>query len=85
VNQEYATRFEPKNQILAAPIDGLDDLAFELGRDLPRVVRPRDARVEDLDSLESATGEHRLQTSPDRLDLGELRHAASLARCPGTT
>jgi len=28
VNQEYATRFEPKNQILASPIDGLDNFTL---------------------------------------------------------
>src|SRR5918992_2207970 len=82
VNQEHATRFEPKNQILAAPIDGLDDLSLELGGDLQRLDRPGDARVADLDLLESSTREHRLQTSPDGLDLGELRHAASLAARP---
>jgi hypothetical protein len=85
VNQEYTTRLEPKNQILAAPVDGLDNLALELGGDLPRLDRPGDARVEDLDSLESSTREYRLQASPDRLDLGELRHAASLAARPEAT
>ena len=80
VDQEHATSLEPDNQILAPPIDGCDALALQLGGDLERLDRPRDPRIADLDPVEAPADEHRLELSPNRLDLGELRHARSLAR-----
>ena len=37
VNQENTTALEPNNQILAAPLQGCDALAGELGRHLGRI------------------------------------------------
>jgi hypothetical protein len=74
VNQENPTAFEPNNQILAAATDCCDPLPLELGGHFGGVLRPGEARVEDLDVLESATDELRLETCPDGLDLGKLRH-----------
>jgi 3-hydroxyisobutyrate dehydrogenase-like beta-hydroxyacid dehydrogenase len=51
------------------------DLALELGRDLPGVERSGETLVEDLDTLEAATDEGRLQAGADALDLGELGHS----------
>ena len=79
MNQEYPTAFEPNNQILAAPLNGVDDLALELCGDLPGLDGARHARIEDLDSLEPASDEHRLEVSANRLDLGELGHAVGNA------
>lgn len=75
VNQESPSRLEQKNQILAAPGDCRDALPFELRRDFPWVVGPGEARVEDLDALEPAADQLRLEPEPDRLDLRQLGHA----------
>src|SRR5205807_7800528 len=84
VNQENATALEPKNQILAATLDGDDLLAFELGCDLARLERADEPRVVDLDADESVADECRLELSADGLDLGQLRHRASVAMpCSG--
>jgi hypothetical protein len=69
VNQESATGSEPNNQILAATIDGGDLLTHELGGHLGRVERTREPRIEDLDLLEAAPEEHRLEAAADGLDL----------------
>src|SRR3954454_11924251 len=79
VDQENATALEPNNQILAAPFERSDALADELGRDLGRVLGPRQPRVFDLDVLEAPSDEHRLEPAANRLDLGQLGHQASLA------
>jgi hypothetical protein len=79
VDQEYTATSEPNNQILAAPLDGVDDLALQLRGDFLRLEWARHARIEDLDSLEASSDEHRLEVSAHRLDLGELGHAASVA------
>src|SRR5215217_509799 len=70
VDQENATALEPNNQILAAPLERFDALADELGRDVGRVLWPRQPLVFDLDVLEAAA---------NRLDLGQLGHRRSLA------
>jgi hypothetical protein len=74
VDQESPTGLEPNNQILAAAIDGRDALALQLGRDLNPVERARQPRIEDLDALEGAAQEHRLEPATDRLDLRKLGH-----------
>ena len=79
VDQENATALEPNNQVLAAPLERLDALADELGRDLGRILWPRQPRVFDLDVLEAPSVEHRLEPAPNRLDLGQLGHRPSLA------
>src|SRR5580765_355491 len=78
VNQEHPTAFEPDNQILAATLERLDTLAGELGRHLGRVVGTRQPGIVDLDVLEAAPDEHRLEPASDRLDLGQLGHVSSL-------
>jgi hypothetical protein len=82
VNQENATATKPKNQILAASLDGVDDLALELEGDLIGIERPRDSGIRDLHALEPPPDERRLQGRANCLDLGELRHAASVAALP---
>ena len=83
VNQENATRLEPNNQILATAIDGDDSLAFQLGGHSGGVERTGEARIEDLDALQTPAYEHRLEPCSDRLDLGQLGHAASVAGSRG--
>ena len=79
MDQENATALEPNNQILAAPLERRDALARELGRHLGRILRTRQPRVVDLDVLEAASDEHRLEPAANRLDLGQLGHRSSLA------
>ena len=79
MNQEYTTASKPKNQILAASLQGLDDLSVELGGDLVGIERPSDPGIGDLDSLEASSDDHPLEARANRLDLGELRHGASVA------
>jgi hypothetical protein len=69
VNQESPTRLEPDNQILAAAIDGCDAFALQLGCDLDTVEWTRQPRIEDLDTLEDAADEHRLEPATDGFDL----------------
>jgi hypothetical protein len=80
VNQERPTGFESDNYILSATVDGLDPLADELRGDFDRVVRARQAWVEDLDTVEAAADEHGLEPAADGLDLWQLRHGASVVR-----
>src|SRR5829696_5642824 len=74
VNQENTPALEPNNQILAAPVHALDDLARELGGDLERIERANESSVQDLDVVEAAARQGGLQPAPDRLDLGQLGH-----------
>src|SRR5215207_2767478 len=74
VNQENTPALEANKQILAAPLDALHDLVGELGGDLQRVEGPNEPSVQDLDTLEAAARQRRLQAAPDRLDLGQLGH-----------
>jgi len=61
VNQENAIRLEPNNQILAAAIDGDDSLAFQLGGYSGGVERAGEARIVDLDALETPAHQDRLE------------------------
>src|SRR5512142_1254907 len=79
VNQQSASAFEPNNQILAATLDPCDPLALELGGDLQRIERPRQAAVEDLDPRESSSFEHWRELAPNGLDLGTLGHLQTVA------
>jgi hypothetical protein len=76
VNEERATRFEPKNQIFSAPLDRVDPLAFELGRDGNRLERAHQTRIEDLDVLEAPAFERGREPGPHRFHLGQLGHGA---------
>ena len=68
MNKEHPTALKTKNQILAAALDGCDDFALELGCDLDGIMRAGEAEVVDLDTVESAPHELRLEAAPDRLD-----------------
>jgi hypothetical protein len=79
VNQENPTSFEPNNQIFPSPIECSDSFSLELPRDLARVVRTGQTRVRDLDTIEGSTDQVGLEPRPDRFDLWQLGHAASVA------
>ncbi|MDX6488817.1 MAG: hypothetical protein QOK13_1432 [Gaiellaceae bacterium] len=70
VNQENTTALEPKNQILAAPIDLGDALTLQLGRHRDRLEGTHESRVVDLHVVEPPTDQYGLELSPDSLDLG---------------
>ena len=80
VDQEYTTAAKPKNQILAASFERLNDLAAQLSGDLLGIEWPRQPRIGDLNALELPPDECRLEARANRLDLGQLRHGGSLAR-----
>jgi hypothetical protein len=69
VNEQRTTATKPHNQILAAPLEGLDALAFEPGDYIVGRKRARQPRIEHADSREPAPDEQRLEASSDRLDL----------------
>src|SRR6476620_5003120 len=75
VDQENTTALEPNNQILAAPLDRGDALAFQLGRHLGRLVRAHEPRVVDAHAVEPPPHERWLELPADALDLRQLRHA----------
>jgi hypothetical protein len=79
VNQQNPTSFEPNNQIFSSPIECSDTLSLELGRNGTRVVGTGQTRVRDLDTIEGSTDQVGLEPRPDRLDLWQLGHAASVA------
>jgi hypothetical protein len=74
VNQESTTRLEPNNQIFAATRDSQNPLALELTRDIGAVVRPREARIGDLDANEPPAFKHRCEACTHGLDFGQLGH-----------
>ena len=78
MREQRAAALEADDQVLAAPLDGGDALALELGRDLARVVRRGQPVVADLDLLEPSPLEDGRKPGANRLDLGQLRHAASV-------
>jgi hypothetical protein len=70
VHQERSTAFEPDNQILAAPSEAPDTLTFEGTRDGGGIERLGEARIANLDALEPAADEKRLELRADRLNFG---------------
>jgi hypothetical protein len=78
MDQEGTTRFEPDNQILASPFDGADAFALELGGDGLRLERPDETWVGDLDSVEPAPDQVRLELEADRLDFRQLGHRQAI-------
>jgi hypothetical protein len=74
MDEEVPPAFEPENQILPAPPERDDALAGEGGGDRFRRLRPRQARIGDLDALEASSDEPRLEALANRLDLGEFGH-----------
>ena len=86
VDQESPTRLETDNQILAASIDCGDAFAPELGRDLDRIEGTCQPCVGDLDLLEAAACELRLEPATDGLDFRKLGHRTRVvAGCPVAT
>jgi hypothetical protein len=79
VDQENPTSFEPNNQVFPSPLERSDSLSLELGRNFARVMRASQTRVRDLHTIEGSTDQVRLEPRPDRLDLWQLGHAASVA------
>jgi hypothetical protein len=69
VDNQSATRLEPNNQILATAIDLRHALAFELARDLDRVVRAGQPCIADLDLIEGPALERGRDPPADGLDL----------------
>lgn len=70
VNQENPTAFEPKNQILAAPVELRDSLALQLGCHRDRIEGTHETWVVDHDALEPSPDERRLELATNGLDLG---------------
>src|SRR4051794_17579013 len=79
VNQQNQTAFEPNNQVLATACHSGHAFAAELGSHLCRIDRTRQPRVEDLDIVEAAAHELRLERRADSLDLRQLGHRSSVA------
>ena len=80
MDQESATGFEPNNQILAAAVERLDALAFQLARDLARVGGPGQPGVRDGYPFEAATLDERREPTAHRLDFRQLGHARHASR-----
>lgn len=68
VHQERTTAFEPDNQILAPASEARYALTLEGTRDGGGIERLGEARIANLDALEPAADEKRLQLGADRLD-----------------
>src|SRR6266508_4420467 len=75
VNQKSATGFESHNEILAAALQRDDQLTFELRRDRIRLKRADEPRIADLDVLQTAADQVRLERETNRLDLRHLGHS----------
>ena len=74
MDEKVETALETQEQVLAAPLDRDHPISLELLDDLEEVVRPRQARVVDLDTNQRPPLEPRRELRPDRLDLGKLGH-----------
>jgi hypothetical protein len=70
MDEEVAAALELENQILAAPGQSRDALAFESGGNRFGRLGARHARVDDLDVFQPATLEARSQPGANGLDLG---------------
>ena len=60
--------------VLAAPLDRRDRVAFDLRRDEPGVVGPRQPRIVDAGGRDAPALDPRGETPALGLDLGKLRH-----------
>ena len=76
VHDERPPAGEPPEQVLAPAVERHDPVSDESPGDDRRVDRPRQARIDDLRGLDRRPLEHRGEVAPDRLDLGQLGHAA---------
>jgi hypothetical protein len=70
VDEEVAPTLELKNQILPAPANRSDTLAFERGGNRLRWLGPSQARIVDEHALERPARQRRLEAGADRFDLG---------------
>lgn len=70
VDQERTTGLEPDDQILAAAVDEPDAFPLELRGDRRRIEGTRQPWIVDLDVLERAPDERRLERCAHRFDLG---------------
>src|SRR5919204_838391 len=92
VDQESKTAFKSNNQILAATIQCGHAFTRQLGSHLCRLHRASQARVENLDRLESAAEQPWLEGRTNGLDFGQFGHgrlslapvvhAAAISRMP---
>ena len=73
MHDERAAGVQAQHEILPAPLDGCDTLAFELGGDDRGIEWTRQPAVADLHVLEGPSGEDRLEARADGLDFGQLR------------
>ncbi len=74
VDEQPRISLECDDQVFPAPIERAHALARQRAHDRFRPLWTREPQVVDLDLLESATGEQRVELPSDRLDLGKLRH-----------
>src|SRR4051794_5741296 len=74
VNQQHALRLEAHDQVLPATFERDDPLPLELGCHRQGLERTHEPRVVDVDALEAATDDVRLEREPNRLDLRKLGH-----------
>jgi hypothetical protein len=79
MDEEVAATLKLENQILAATAHISDALSLQRGRDDVRRLGPGYTAVEDGDAFEAPSGQSGRESGADRLDLGELRHATSVA------
>ena len=83
VDQQATAALESDDQVLASALECGDLLSPECAGDRGGVERTGQALVVDLDLLESAADELRLEPAADGLDLGQLGHGPSVS--PGPT
>ena len=85
MHDERAAGVQAQHEILPAPLDGRDALAFELGGDDHGIERPRQPRVADLDALEgpSRRGSARGSRGRSRLRAAQARTSSTIGRGSG--
>jgi hypothetical protein len=74
VLEEIRLAGELPHEVLAAPVEALDDAAFERVGELAAGERARPALVEDLEPPEGAPLHMRCEMAADGFDFGELWH-----------
>ena len=82
VDDERPSAREAPQQVLAAPVDGRHGLSDQPVGDDRRVDRPRQARIDDLGTLDRGALEHGHEPTANGLDLGQLGHAAIVGTAP---
>ena len=82
VDDERESALEADDEVLAAPLDGRDTLSGQLRLHLGGIQRHRQPVVVDAHARDRAPEQARLEPSPVRLHLGQLRHRAVPGRTP---